>query len=97
MGRVGQAESEGQRQGARGRFAEWRTQRRQRTARAGCERQQETETFRRRLCSLLTHRQALKITGLSEGKGEFSFQIIYFNLCHPSELRFLSLKSEFLL
>lgn len=47
--------------------------------------------------SLLTRRQALKITGLSEGKGEFSFQMIYFNLCHPSEVSFLSLKSEFLL
>lgn len=40
----------GTERGSRGRFAEQRTQRRQRTARAGCERQQETEAFQRRLC-----------------------------------------------
>lgn len=45
--------------------------------------------------SLLTCRQTPKIIGLSGGRGEFCFQVIYFNLCHPSELNFLSLKSNF--
>lgn len=38
--------------------------------------------------SLLTHRQAPEMTGLSGGRGEFCFQTIYFNLCHLDEFSF---------
>lgn len=39
--------------------------------------------------SLLTCRQALKITGLRGGRRKSCFQIVYFNLCHLSEQSFL--------
>lgn len=45
--------------------------------------------------SLVTHRQAPKITRLSGGKGKFCFQMLYFKLCHPQGLNFLPLQSDF--
>lgn len=91
----GGRQSEGQRAGARGRFAEQRSQRRQRTARAGCETAGDRDFPEEAEQSLLKHRQAPKFTGLSAARWEFCFQIIYFNICHPSGVNFLSLKSDF--
>lgn len=54
-------------------------------------RQQETDFTEEVEQSLWKHRQAPKFTGLSAGRWEFCFQIIYFNICHPSGVNFLSL------
>lgn len=81
--------------GARGRFAEQRSQRRQTTARAGCETARDRDFPEEAVQSLLTCRQEPKFTGLSAERREFSSQIIYFSICHPSGVNFLSLNSDF--
>lgn len=81
--------------GDRGRFAEQKSQRRQRTARAGCETAGDRDFPEEAAQSLLTCRQEPKFTALSAERWEFCSQIINFNICHPSRMNFLSLNSDF--
>lgn len=46
------------------------------------------QTFQRRLCSFLTHWQVPKFTGLSGGRGEFSFQKNLFQSLSPVRAKF---------